>query len=175
MVNFEWGTPVAHYIWNDAEQLTKTVSDIIINFPNGIDNGEKPHIDEYPELESAHNFLDKCTKDFLSIHFPKQEKHSISWWIHVYREGFYHQLHNHAGSQFTGILYLAAPDEGGELVLHDPRYNANRGFNDNLRDMFKPVTIQPKAGDLYLFPSFVWHNVEPVKDLRICIPFDVWC
>ncbi|MEL7480360.1 MAG: putative 2OG-Fe(II) oxygenase [Pseudomonadota bacterium] len=35
--------------------------------------------------------------------------------------------------------------------------------------------IQPKAGRLVLFPSFVWHGTEPIRDgsVRVTAPFDV--
>ena len=170
-----WSTPLSHYKWDDEENLGKIITDIIMNFPSGIDQDENPSIDEYPELKPAHDFAVSCSGEFLEENFSSNSKYNISWWVHVYREGFHHHIHNHLGSQFTGILYLQCPPVGGELVLHDPRGNANRAYNHELRKMFEPVTIQPETGDLFIFPSFVWHNVHPVTDLRICMPFDIWC
>lgn len=170
-----WPTTISKFKWNDEYCLGNVVNDIILKFPDGIGDDEKPDIDEYPELEPAHQFITNCLDQLLSEQFPKQKNFSFNWWVHVYREGATHHIHNHLGSQFTGILYLATPPKGGELVLHDPRGNANRGFNNNLNHMFAPKVITPEAGELYVFPSFVWHNVETVKDMRICMPFDVWC
>ena len=170
-----WPTKISKFKWNDEYCLGNVVNDVILKFPDGVGDDEKPDIDEYPELEPAHQFITTCVDEFLKEHFPKQATFSFNWWVHVYKQGATHHIHNHLGSQFTGILYLATPPVGGELVLHDPRGNANRGYNTNLNHMFDPVVLQPEAGDLFIFPSFVWHNVETVKDLRICMPFDVWC
>jgi|TARA_B110000483_G_scaffold29104_1_gene35301 predicted 2-oxoglutarate/Fe(II)-dependent dioxygenase YbiX len=170
-----WPTTIAHFKWNDQESLGQTVNDIILKFPDGIGDDERPDIEEYNELQSAHNFIDQSMAEYLSKDFPLQQQFTFSWWVHVYRENATHHIHNHLGSQFTGILYLASPPNGGELLLHDPRGNANRGYNDNLKHIFAPEVIKPQAGDLFIFPSFVWHNVERVHDMRICMPFDVWC
>lgn len=175
IVDDVWSTKVIKFKWNDQEQLGNVVNDIILKFPDGVSDSERPSIDEYPELQPAWGFINNSIEQFLNQEFPKQKDYSFSWWVHVYRGGSTHHIHNHLGSQFTGILYLASPPAGGELVLHDPRGNANRGYNANLNHMFDPVVIKPEAGDLFIFPSFVWHNVETVKDLRICMPFDVWC
>lgn len=170
-----WPTSLAQFKWEDQTSLGNVVNDIILKFSEGISDSERPDISEYNELQSAHSFIDNSIKSYLNSDFPNQETYSFSWWVHVYRQGATHHIHNHLGSQFTGILYLATPAIGGELVLHDPRGNANRGYNQNLNSMFAPMVIKPEAGDLFIFPSFVWHNVETVKDMRICMPFDVWC
>ena len=170
-----WATPLSHYTWEDQESLGSVVNSIILEFPDGVSDAERADIEEYPELLPAHSFISDTLKHYFADNFPKQETWSFNWWVHVYREGATHHIHNHLGSQFTGILYLATPPVGGELVLHDPRGNANRGYNSNLNHMFDPIVLKPQAGDLFIFPSFVWHNVETVKDMRICMPFDVWC
>lgn len=170
-----WPSTVAQFKWSDEAALGQTVNDIIFNFSNGISDHERSDINEYEELKSAHAFIDNCISKYLAQDFPLQAKYSFNWWVHVYREDATHHIHNHLGSQFTGILYLASPPNGGELVLHDPRGNANRGYNDNLKHIFNAEVIKPSAGDLFIFPSFVWHHVERVHDMRICMPFDVWC
>jgi hypothetical protein len=175
ILNELWPTTLAQFTWDDQIALGNVVNDIIMKFPDGISDHERPDIDEYSELKLAHEFIDNSIKSYLESDFPKQKSFSFNWWVHVYRQGATHHIHNHLGSQFTGILYLATPPVGGELVLHDPRGNANRGYNSNLNHIFEPVVLKPQAGDLFIFPSFVWHNVETVKDMRICMPFDVWC
>jgi len=170
-----WPTKLIQFKWDNQELLGNVVNDIILKFPDGISDSERPDIEEYPEIKPAYDYVNDCVEKFLEVEFPKQGTYSFSWWVHVYRQGATHHIHNHLGSQFTGILYRATPPVDGELVLHDPRGNANRGYNNNLKHMFDPIILKPEAGDLFIFPSFVWHNVETVKDMRICMPFDVWC
>jgi len=42
------------------------------------------------------------------------------------------QVHNHSGSQLSGVFYLCVPE--GDFVMYDPRYNANRGYPTAIRD-----------------------------------------
>jgi hypothetical protein len=50
--------------------------------------------------------------------------------------------------------------EGGVLVLHDPRFNANLAYLHR-KDYKK---IFPRAGQMVLFPIYVWHSVTPNRD-----------
>ncbi len=72
------------------------------------------------------------------------------------KKGNYIATHNHKNSHFTAVLYVDVPD--GDLVLYDPRSNANRGYPPELEHMFEPVRFLPKNGDLILIPSFVFHE-----------------
>jgi hypothetical protein len=77
--------------------------------------------------------------------------------------------HLHGNSCVTSVFY---PYEYGTgMTLQDPRLNAQRGYSRRIRDNhFGDVYVQPKAGDLWLVPSYVPHYVPTVKDdLRISL------
>lgn len=92
-------------------------------------------------------------------------------------QGNYHLiLHNHSGSHYSGVFYLLAEEstQGGQLVFSDPRSNANRGY-DFGREQFDYTHIQPRTGDVYIFPSFLYHFVMPYAGtLRLCVPVDLY-
>ena len=71
--------------------------------------------------------------------------------------------HTHGSTGITTIFY---PDDyQSGLVLYDPRGNACRGYPREIRDgHFAPYTINPKAGDLYVIPSYIQHYVPTVED-----------
>jgi len=84
-------------------------------------------------------------------------------------------VHNHSGAQLSGVFYLCVPE--GDLVLYDPRYNANRGYPTPVRDIEFPIhTLAVTEGDCVVFPSFLWHESTPNSTTtpRIIMPFDVW-
>ncbi len=58
-------------------------------------------------------------------------------------------------STADGADYFDAGD--GELVLHDPRFNANLTTVCS-RDH---VRVYPRPGLLLIFPAYVWHSVTP--------------
>lgn len=83
--------------------------------------------------------------------------------------------HNHSGSHLSGIFYLSVPQ--GNLLLYDPRHNANRGFPNLIRDKeFNITEIDVKEGDIIIFPSYVWHESTPntFPFPRVIMPFDVY-
>lgn len=81
--------------------------------------------------------------------------------------------HNHKNSHLTAVLYVDVPD--GELVLYDPRSNANRGYPNEFNCMFESWRLMPKVGDLILMPSFVYHeSLVSMSDIpRIAFVSDI--
>jgi len=45
------------------------------------------------------------------------------------------QPHNHANSAVSFVFYFQAKD-GGDVVFHDPRMNANRGYQTEFQEAF---------------------------------------
>ncbi len=72
---------------------------------------------------------------------------------------YYARTANHDRSPIhqadDGDYYFEVGD--GELVLHDPRFNANLSAVCN-RDHVK---VFPRPGLMLIFPSYLWHSVTP--------------
>ena len=88
------------------------------------------------------------------------------------------QSHNHSGSPFISVFYIYADDEkdvGGELILNDPRTNANRGYSEDFQKIFQSIKHKPITGDVLVFPGYVYHAVNPfMSNLRVAIPVDLF-
>ena len=67
-------------------------------------------------------------------------------------------------------------DQGGELVIHDPRVNANRGFDLNkFKHFFSPIEHTPSTGDVLIMPGYVYHSVRQFhSSLRMAVPVDIF-
>ena len=71
--------------------------------------------------------------------------------------------HLHGGTHITTVYYPA--DSDASLMIFDPRFNASRGYPQQIRDNhFGPFVIFPKAGDLIIMPSYLMHSVKVVQE-----------
>lgn len=87
----------------------------------------------------------------------------------------YLAYHNHKGASISAVFYpfFENKDGGGEVVFHDPRTNANRGYINDFSKLFEPVSFSPSSGDVIIFPSFLYHHVNPYHfSPRIAIAVD---
>jgi uncharacterized protein (TIGR02466 family) len=101
-----------------------------------------------------------------------------SLWVNVLKPGGAHSGHIHPGSVISGTFYVQTPPGASALKLEDPRLpmmmaappraphapEAARTF----------VYLQPQAGTLYLWESWLRHEVPPnaAKTPRISISFN---
>lgn len=108
-------------------------------------------------------------------------------WYHLTRHGGYTGPHNHPMASWSGVYCVtpgAAADghpESGVLRMFDSRETANMYLdpgNAHLVDAysFGNVGFQLEAGQLVLFPSYLFHEVAPFwgRDVRITVAFNCW-
>lgn len=99
-------------------------------------------------------------------------------WITGVRNGYMIPAHNHSGASFSAVFYLLCekkPNDGGELVLIDPRTNANRGYKDPFKPLFENTTYSPKSSEYIIFPSYLYHHtIAYTGDMRIAMPVDLF-
>jgi predicted 2-oxoglutarate/Fe(II)-dependent dioxygenase YbiX len=98
-------------------------------------------------------------------------------WITGHGKDYSMTIHNHTGAHLSGVFYILAEDKnsGGDIVMHDPRSNANRGYDEYFNPMFNRYHHTPETGDFMIFPSFTYHHVNPYySQLRICVPVDLY-
>ena len=92
-------------------------------------------------------------------------------WANISRNGDYNKPHNHPGPIWSGVFYVSLgqrdpePPDNGWIEFIDPRGSNIFG---------KKVRIDPKPGQVLLFPSWLHHYVNPFrgKGERISIAFN---
>ena len=110
--------------------------------------------------------LDKTTADW--------DHYKISSWINKYDKSHVGmEMHTHAGPHLSAIAIIES-GLGGEIVFQDPRNFASRGYDMKFRPLFDSLVYQPEQGDLLVFPSFLYHGVRPVNQLRVSGAFDMY-
>ena len=111
-------------------------------------------------------------------------------WVNINEKATLHRPHIHNQSTFSGVFYVKLPTPDKEsfndekkssfIEFIDPR-NSVEGFANNIPEFrnsspFKPqITIEPKEGNLIIFPSWLMHWVypNPHSDSRISISFNL--
>lgn len=101
-----------------------------------------------------------------------------SLWVNVLKPGGAHSAHIHPHSVVSGTVYVAVPSGAGPLKLEDPRLpmmmaapTRKPDAPDTLRTF---VTAQPQPGAVFLWESWLRHEVVPGtgRDSRISISFN---
>jgi uncharacterized protein (TIGR02466 family) len=166
------------------QQMIKEIKNIQAEHPAGVDrtNSEcwrwnnpctnidwlMPHIMRM--LDNAVKFYNSEDKVFSSIN--ELDLVQVDYWANINKPKSRNTLHNHKTAQFSAIYYLQAEDTGG-LVF----YNAADIMSDcNASAPFtRQYRINPRDGDLLLWPAWVPHEVETnfSNKERINLAFDI--
>lgn len=155
--------------------------------------------DKSPEAQGRSNRLgwNSETNLFDNGYFPSLQKASEQCFIHCFKEmgievdelafrlsawvnltfpGGYNVQHGHQRAYLSGCFYLDTPENSGRIAFADPRPAAVYSPTDMKGEMStRRVMLQPMAGQLLIFPSWLEHSVEMNESTqdRISIPMNV--
>lgn len=108
--------------------------------------------------------LDLTVKDYFPKFYPYKPK-LIDGWGHRTQPGENLMMHAHPHAILVATYYAKAPDNCGDLLLMDPRGTINWDWTN---DPKPPRTlngavykrIEPKEGNLVIFPGYLAHMVD---------------
>ena len=114
--------------------------------------------------------------DFLKCQYERSE--ITDCWANIGQSGQTHQVHTHPNNFLSGVYYVRAPKDCGDIVFQDPRrqavvlvprYTERNVFNASTH------SLTPKEGTLIMFHSWFQHAVETNRcgQERISIAFNV--
>jgi uncharacterized protein (TIGR02466 family) len=135
-------------------------------------------------LAFARQFADRLTVD------RRGEPVRIDWrmnaWANVNRGGHGNEFHTHPGCFWSGTYYVddggiaADPSLGGAFEIQDPRGVAPAMYRPDLApagclSIGASEVINPAAGTMVMFPSWLSHAVRPYTGggTRISIAFNL--
>ncbi len=108
-------------------------------------------------------------------------------WYHITRHGGYTGPHNHPMASWSGVYCVspgesdAAHPQSGVLRLFDNRAEANMYLDAGNAHLsgtygFGNMGWHLQAGQLIIFPSYLFHEVAPFwgSDERITVAFNCW-
>lgn len=107
-------------------------------------------------------------------------------WYHITRSGGFQGTHNHPNASWSGI-FCVDPGRGsgdrreGTVRFYDPRANAGYYLDPGNQNLQAPyalggMEIEHAPGKLWLFPSYLMHEVFPYfgERPRIVVAFNCW-
>ena len=186
-MNLLYPTPVQYTTMKNDNIRQQVVDALMVNvdfskpteeiYEENILDLNLPELDQWIDQE-VYPAFDQYLVDTIDKHITDFQTYKFKSWL-TGNQGNYHLiLHNHSGSHYSGVFYLLAEEstQGGQLIFCDPRSNANRGYdNKQKQTQFDYTRIQPRTGDVYIFPSFLYHFVMPYAGtLRLCLPVDLF-
>jgi uncharacterized protein (TIGR02466 family) len=102
-------------------------------------------------------------------------------WANINRWGSHNSVHNHCNSHWSGVYYVTVPkfddddiDRAGDIMFYDPRGAVNMMVHPGRCNDGEAIRVSPIAGHMLLFPSWLYHSVNPFKSdvVRISIAFN---
>jgi len=145
---------------------------------NGYQSPDNIHLNSY--MNDVVNWIKKeSLQAFFAYGFHKEIVQMESCWYNINKGvSSYNNSHLHSGV-LSGVFYVKAPEGSGHLTLYNnglnqlwPGHTKSNLPNANNSSY---VDIPPEEGKLYLWPSYLLHNVAPnTKDIeRISISFNL--
>ena len=141
------------------------------------------------EYHFHENYLNDFIVKILSKYFAdgsifvnKLEFRLTGLWMNINPPGSSNKAHMHPGSHLSGVFWVQLPKDSGEIVFQNSfsfeRFNEMMKYNDKFKEdnaLYQNYTLFPGSGAMVLFPSSVYHYVEPNKsnEDRVSISFNV--
>ena len=130
-------------------------------------------------LTTGLNSLQDTVHDFITRALNTIRVKDSYYWININNDLSYNVIHQHCRTDLIAIVYITAPIDSGNLVVH-------RNDGSTYSKLYMKTTDPkyslawshtPKAGEIILLPGHVWHHVEPnnTKEDRISISFNITC
>jgi hypothetical protein len=172
--------------------MTQSQCDELLNWY--LCNADRVHDDNHDDYELVRNNIfingdeeisnfktvvnEKFSEFFkiaLNDDINKYTTNYIGWFVRTIDSGFM-APHNHSGAHFVSVFYIYSDEMcGGDIVLQDPRVNANRGYLPKHLEGFQDIRYSPKTGDVLIFPAYLYHYVKPnTCKMRIAVPVDLY-
>lgn len=106
--------------------------------------------------------------------FPSELEFTSSWYVKL-RKGGYVDKHIHEIGWISGAVYLQIPKDRKDPTEACFEYGLHGDNYPKKHDNFPSEIVSPKAGDIVLFPSSLFHRTIPFssEEERICIAFDL--
>lgn len=138
------------------------------------------------EFQPLFNWLADRVKDYLEfVDYDKEVPHDVemkSMWLNINRRFNSNIHHWHPNSNLSGVLYIKAPKDCGNIFFESPHefteFNTmhiqKRYFIDKYM-AWRYMGIEPKEGNLIIFPSHLKHCVDANQSTedRISLAFNM--
>ncbi len=129
-------------------------------------------------IEIVKNFLKEIIVNEMGWEYNAEKVHIAVMWSIINKKNSFNIQHNHPNSFLSAAYYIQTSENSGSINFFDPKEQKNIRYPKikNFTELSAAVTsLEPKEGDLLIFPSYLYHSVsENLSDNdRIIISFNV--
>jgi len=174
----------------ESQDLCKKYADIVLSQMTDDNKVELETYSNWCTSDNLHtsadfkelvDLIDITAKDFFDdvLGIDNDDLTLSSMWSNVSKRDTQHQIHQHPNSYFSGVLYLNAPENSGNLIFVDPRPTKNMAHADFKKESgisSRSWQYTPETGLLILFPSWLEHGTQRSRILpnenRISLSFN---
>lgn len=136
-------------------------------------------IPELSELVSA--IFENTERLILKYNLPKKYKIDPLW-ININGKNDFNQCHEHPKSTLSGVFYIKAPKNCGDLSMINPVTTHQHYIDPRTIETFNEFnsyswSVAPESNKLVMFPAWLPHFTFPNKsdEDRISIAFNICC
>ena len=138
--------------------------------------GNLHELPPFQQLSGSISAASKGVLDFLKLHYDSFA--ITNCWANINPKGHSHGFHTHPNNFLSGVYYVRAPENCGDIEFHDPRAQATVLIPKvNERNPFNAwkQSLTPKEGQLLVFHSWFQHLVQEnqSEEERISISFNI--
>ena len=134
---------------------------------------------ERPEFKKLVSMLYACQKTIYDQEHYESEPFLGNMWANINPPGGSNRAHQHPNSLWSGVYYIKAPKNCGQLKIDDPRSAAamvrpKQKEGSMPSRLFRETHYEPIAGRCIMFPAWLMHCVDPNEsnDIRISVSFN---
>ena len=130
-------------------------------------------IDFVPLATRIWEMIEPCcneiTEEFSNNGYSGTQLQLDNMWFNINGPGNWNVCHTHPHSFYSGVMWILAPEDSGDLVFRSPHEHELYGYRDSMH------TIPPETGRVVMFPSHLLHMVTPNKSVedRYSISFNL--
>ena len=137
------------------------------------------NMSELPQFKKLVDMLYACQKTIYDQEHLDSEPVLGNMWANINPPGGMNRAHQHPNSLWSGVYYVKAPKNSGQLKIDDPRASAAM-YRPRQKEgpvpprLFRETHYEPIAGRCIMFPSWLMHCVDPNQsnDIRISVSFN---
>ena len=134
---------------------------------------------ELPQFKKLVDMLYECQNTIYEQEHYESKPYLGNMWANINPPGGMNRAHQHPNSLWSGVYYIKAPKNSGDLKIDDPRSSAamvrpNQKKGPMPARLYRETHYEPIAGRCIMFPSWLMHCVDPNEsnDIRISVSFN---
>ena len=185
--------PIFHYKIENYKEINKELINYILklqkkdkigNNRSNIGGWHSPNFDLINE-KTPINFINKF-KDFLKKiivnefgwEYVPNKQRIVAMWTVINKKNSFNIMHNHQNCYLSAAYYVKKPKRSGDISFFDPVEAKTYRYPEKEKGTIysnQVATIKSEEGDLLVFPSYLYHSVEPnlSDEDRIVISFNI--